>query len=62
MHRDSSFVRSTTAACRGFVYAASTMGVTGTRATVSDAAEQLVDRADVLIAGIEAKTRSVKSR
>jgi tryptophan synthase alpha chain len=35
---------STTAACRGFVYAASTMGVTGTRATVSDAAETLVAR------------------
>lgn len=35
---------STTAACRGFVYAASTMGVTGTRATVSDAAEKLVAR------------------
>ena len=35
---------STTAACRGFVYAASTMGVTGTRATVSDAAERLVAR------------------
>jgi tryptophan synthase alpha chain len=34
----------TTAACRGFVYAASTMGVTGTRATVSDAAEKLVAR------------------
>jgi tryptophan synthase alpha chain len=37
-------LRSTTAACRGFVYAASTMGVTGTRATVSDAAERLVVR------------------
>jgi tryptophan synthase alpha chain len=37
-------LRSTTAACRGFVYAASTMGVTGTRATVSDAAETLVSR------------------
>src|SRR4051812_49572680 len=37
-------LRSTTAACRGFVYAASTMGVTGTRATVSDAAETLVAR------------------
>jgi tryptophan synthase alpha chain len=37
-------LRSTTAACRGFVYAASTMGVTGTRATVSDAAEKLVRR------------------
>jgi tryptophan synthase alpha chain len=35
---------STTAACRGFVYAASTMGVTGTRATVSDAAQKLVAR------------------
>ena len=31
-------------ACRGFVYAASTMGVTGTRATVGDAAERLVGR------------------
>ena len=37
-------LRSTTAASRGFVYAASTMGVTGTRATVSDAAETLVRR------------------
>ncbi|MGZ4548115.1 MAG: tryptophan synthase subunit alpha [Blastococcus sp.] len=37
-------LRTTTAACRGFVYAASTMGVTGTRATVSDAAEALVAR------------------
>jgi tryptophan synthase alpha chain len=37
-------LRSTTAACRGFVYAASTMGVTGTRATVGDAAEGLVAR------------------
>lgn len=35
---------STTAACRGFVYAASTMGVTGTRDTVGDAAETLVAR------------------
>jgi tryptophan synthase alpha chain len=35
---------STAAACRGFVYAASTMGVTGTRATVGDAAERLVAR------------------
>ena len=34
----------TTAACRGFVYAASTMGVTGTRDQVSDAAEVLVTR------------------
>jgi tryptophan synthase alpha chain len=37
-------LRSTTAACRGFVYAASTMGVTGTRASVGDAAERLVAR------------------
>jgi tryptophan synthase alpha chain len=37
-------LRSTTAASRGFVYAASTMGVTGTRSTVSDAAEKLVSR------------------
>jgi tryptophan synthase alpha chain len=35
---------STTAACRGFVYAASTMGVTGTRSTVGVAAEALVAR------------------
>jgi len=34
----------TAAASRGFVYAASTMGVTGTRATVGDAAERLVAR------------------
>lgn len=34
----------TAAACRGFVYAASTMGVTGTRDQVSDAAEVLVAR------------------
>lgn len=33
-----------TAACSGFVYAASTMGVTGARATVSHAAEQVVER------------------
>lgn len=32
----------TAAACRGFVYAASTMGVTGTRATVGEKAEHLV--------------------
>ncbi|MBU3692131.1 MAG: tryptophan synthase subunit alpha [Candidatus Nanopelagicaceae bacterium] len=31
-------------ACSGFVYAASLMGVTGARATVSDAAEKLVER------------------
>jgi len=34
----------TLAACRGFVYAASTMGVTGTRATVGDTAQTLVAR------------------
>jgi tryptophan synthase alpha chain len=34
----------TTEACRGFVYAASLMGVTGTRAQVSGAAESLVAR------------------
>jgi tryptophan synthase alpha chain len=37
-------LRTTTAACRGFVYAASTMGVTGTRARVGEAAEALVAR------------------
>jgi tryptophan synthase alpha chain len=37
-------LRSTAAACRGFVYAASTMGVTGTRATVGDTAGALVAR------------------
>jgi tryptophan synthase alpha chain len=35
---------STVQACRGFVYAASTMGVTGVRAAVGDAAQQLVQR------------------
>jgi tryptophan synthase alpha chain len=34
----------TAAACRGFVYAASTMGVTGTRDRVGSAAEELVRR------------------
>ena len=38
-------VVSTMAACRGFVYAASTMGVTGTRAAVGATAQQLVARA-----------------
>src|SRR3954451_24042378 len=37
-------LRPTTAACRGFVYAASTMGVTGTRTTVGATAEALVAR------------------
>lgn len=34
----------TTRACRGFVYAASTMGVTGVRAAVGSAAARLVER------------------
>lgn len=42
---------STSAASRGFVYAASLMGVTGERATVGDRAEQLV--ADTRAAGAE---------
>jgi len=37
-------LRSTTLACRGFVYAASTMGVTGARTSVGDTAEVLVTR------------------
>lgn len=37
-------IASTVAACRGFVYAASTMGVTGTRDQVGDAAQRLVGR------------------
>lgn len=41
----------TATACRGFVYAASTMGVTGERATVGARAEQLV--ADTRAAGGE---------
>jgi tryptophan synthase alpha chain len=45
-------LRSTTAACRGFVYAASTMGVTGTRATVGDAAEKLVTRTRAAAPGL----------
>jgi len=37
-------LRSTTQACQGFVYAASTMGVTGTRSSVGAAARVLVER------------------
>jgi tryptophan synthase alpha chain len=37
-------LRSTVAACRGFVYAASTMGVTGVRSQVGSAARTLVER------------------
>ena len=42
----------TVGACRGMVYAASTMGVTGTRATVGDAAESLVARTRQAIAEV----------
>ncbi len=41
-------LRSTALACRGFVYAASTMGVTGARTTVGDTAEVLVTRTRVM--------------
>jgi tryptophan synthase alpha chain len=37
-------LRSTAAACRGWVYAASTMGVTGVRSQVGDRAQSLVER------------------
>ena len=37
-------LRSTAAACRGWIYAASTMGVTGIRTQVGPAARDLVDR------------------
>jgi tryptophan synthase alpha chain len=37
-------IAATTAHCRGFVYAASTMGVTGTRTAVGSGAESLVAR------------------
>jgi tryptophan synthase alpha chain len=37
-------IRTVTAACRGFVYAASLMGITGTRAMVSDQAAGLVGK------------------
>ena len=43
---------STTAACRGFVYAASTMGVTGVRSAVSDTATTLVGRVRALAPSI----------
>jgi tryptophan synthase alpha chain len=43
-------VAMTTAACRGFVYAAAVMGVTGARATTSDLAEPLVVRAKAVTA------------
>lgn len=44
-------LRSTAAACRGFTYAASTMGVTGAREAVGTAAHRLVD--DTRAAGAE---------
>jgi tryptophan synthase alpha chain len=44
-------IASTVAACRGFVYAASTMGVTGTRDQVGDAARRLVARVRAVAAG-----------
>ncbi len=37
-------IRTTTASCRGFVYATAVMGVTGTRSQVSAAAPRLVSR------------------
>ncbi|MBV9796294.1 MAG: tryptophan synthase subunit alpha [Actinobacteria bacterium] len=37
-------IQTVTAVCRGFVYAASLMGITGTRATVSDQAAGLVSK------------------
>jgi tryptophan synthase alpha chain len=41
-------LRSTALACRGFVYAASTMGVTGARTSVGDSAQVLVTRTRVM--------------
>jgi tryptophan synthase alpha chain len=41
-------LRATAAACTGFVYAASSMGVTGARTTVGDAAQVLVTRTRVM--------------
>ncbi|MBV9593457.1 MAG: tryptophan synthase subunit alpha [Actinobacteria bacterium] len=41
----------TVGSCRGFVYAASTMGVTGARSDVSDAARRLVERTRAAGAG-----------
>jgi tryptophan synthase alpha chain len=41
-------LRSTTSACQGFVYAASTMGVTGERRHLGDTAEVLVTRTRVM--------------
>jgi tryptophan synthase alpha chain len=54
-------LRSTVAACRGWVYAASTMGVTGIRAQVSERARELVGRtraagADLVCVGLGVST------
>jgi tryptophan synthase alpha chain len=54
---------STALACRGWVYAASTMGVTGVRASVGSAAEALVARtraagADRVCVGLGVSTRA----
>jgi len=43
-------IGSTVAACRGFVYAASTMGVTGTRDQVGQSAQRLVARVRAAVA------------
>jgi tryptophan synthase alpha chain len=45
-------IASTVGACRGFVYAASTMGVTGARAQVGAAATTLVDRVRSIAPGV----------
>ncbi len=45
-------IAATAAACRGFVYAASTMGVTGTRDAVGGAARKLVTRVRTVAAGV----------
>jgi len=50
----------TARACRGFVYAASTMGVTGARDQVSDRAPRLVERVRAVTAAAIA-TRSRRS-
>ena len=43
----------TTGACRGFVYAAAVMGVTGARSTTSDLAAPLVARAKAAISNLQ---------
>jgi tryptophan synthase alpha chain len=56
-------LKATAAACRGWVYAASTMGVTGVRAQVGTAAEDLVERtraagAERVCVGLGVSTRA----